>query len=114
MHTPFDRDFALPGSGRAPAAGPQSGTGVGTGVRTGAGTAPNREVYTVGRLNDEVARLLEDSFPLIWVEGELTNLARPRSGHMYFTLKDSRAQVRCALFRSNRMRLGSSPATACR
>ena len=107
MHTPFDRDFALPGSGRAPAAGPQSATGAG--AATGAGTAPNREVYTVGRLNDEVARLLEDSFPLIWVEGELTNLARPRSGHMYFTLKDSRAQVRCALFRSNRMRLRFEP-----
>ena len=97
MHTPFDRDFALPGSGRVPAAAQQPGT------------APNREVYTVGRLNDEVARLLEDSFPLIWVEGELTNLARPRSGHMYFTLKDSRAQVRCALFRSNRMRLRFEP-----
>jgi len=97
MHTPFDSDFALPGSGRAPGAGPQ------------AGTAPNREIYTVARLNDEVARLLEDSFPLIWVEGELTNLARPRSGHMYFTLKDSRAQVRCALFRTNRMRLRFEP-----
>ena len=105
MHTPFDRDFALPGSGRAPAAGPQAGTAAGI----AAGTAPNREIYSVGRLNDEVARLLEDSFPLIWVEGELTNLARPRSGHMYFTLKDSRAQVRCALFRSNRMRLRFEP-----
>ena len=101
MPTPLDSDFALPGSGRAPGAGRQAGTA--------AGITPNREVYTVGRLNDEVARLLEDAFPLIWVEGELTNLARPRSGHMYFTLKDSRAQVRCALFRSNRMRLRFEP-----
>ena len=99
MHAPIDSDFALPGSGRAPGAGPEPATG----------TGPNREIYTVGRLNEEVARLLEDSFPLIWVEGELTNLARPRSGHMYFTLKDSRAQVRCALFRSNRMRLRFEP-----
>ena len=109
MQTPFDSDFALPGSGREPGTGPGTGTGLATGATTGAGTGPNREVYTVGRLNDEVARLLEDSFPLIWVEGELTNLARPRSGHMYFTLKDSRAQVRCALFRSNRMRLKFEP-----
>ena len=99
MHAPFDSDFAPPGSGRAPDAGPEPATG----------TGPNREIYTVGRLNEEVARLLEDSFPLVWVEGELTNLARPRSGHMYFTLKDSRAQVRCALFRSSRMRLRFEP-----
>ena len=99
MHAPFDSDFAPPGSGRAPDAGPEPATG----------TGPNREIYTVGRLNEEVARLLEDSFPLVWVEGELTNLARPRSGHMYFTLKDSRAQARCALFRSNRMRLRFEP-----
>ena len=105
MHAPFDRDFALPGAGREPdgGAGAEPRTGIGT------GTGPNREVYTVGRLNDEVARLLEDSFPLLWVEGELTNLARPRSGHLYFTLKDSRAQVRCALFRSSRMRLRFDP-----
>ena len=109
MHAPFDSDFALPGSGPAPdpGSGPGPGPGSDPGPRTGSG--PNREIYTVGRLNDEVARLFEDSFPLIWVEGELTNLARPRSGHMYFTLKDSRAQVRCALFRSNRMRLRFEP-----
>lgn len=101
MHSPFDRDFALPGSGPGTAAGPESGTAT--------GTAPNREIYSVARLNDEVARLLEGAFPLIWVEGELTNLARPRSGHVYFTLKDARAQVRCALFRSNRMRLRFEP-----
>ena len=95
--SPFDSDFQLPGAGTAPAGRlPEPG-------------APNREVYTVGRLNEEVARLLEDSFPLIWVEGELSNLALPRSGHMYFTLKDARAQVRCALFRSNRVRLRFEP-----
>jgi len=43
--------------------------------------------------------LLEDAFPLVWVEGELGNLSRPGSGHLYFTLKDARAQVRCALFK---------------
>ncbi len=43
--------------------------------------------------------LLEDALPLIWIEGELSNVARPASGHIYFTLKDSGAQVRCAMFR---------------
>ena len=111
MHAPFDGDFALPGSGPAPSAGSERRSGSGTTVATGpgTGTGPNREIYTVARLNDEVARLLEDSFPLIWVEGELSNLARPRSGHMYFTLKDARAQVRCALFRSSRARLQFEP-----
>jgi exodeoxyribonuclease VII large subunit len=45
--------------------------------------------------------LLEDVFSGIWVEGEISNLAKPASGHIYFTLKDSQAQVRCALFRQN-------------
>ena len=111
MHAPFDRDFALPGSAPSTGAGPEARGGADTAgrIRPGAGTAPNREIFTVARLNDEVARLLEDSFPLIWVEGELSNLARPRSGHMYFTLKDARAQVRCALFRSSRGRLRFEP-----
>src|SRR5690606_26405638 len=50
--------------------------------------------------SDLLARsLLEDAFPVVAVEGELGNLSRPASGHLYFTLKDARAQVRCALFR---------------
>ncbi len=44
-------------------------------------------------------------FTNIWVEGEISNLARPASGHVYFTLKDSGAQVRCALFRNNAARV---------
>lgn len=59
-----------------------------------------RPIYTVSRLNAEVRDLLEHGFPLLWVEGELSNLARPGSGHWYFTLKDESAQVRCAMFRS--------------
>ncbi|OYV36692.1 MAG: cytidylate kinase, partial [Thiomonas sp. 20-64-5] len=43
--------------------------------------------------------LLDDALPLLWIEGELSNLARPASGHLYFTLKDAHAQVRCAMFR---------------
>ncbi|MNH08444.1 Exodeoxyribonuclease 7 large subunit [compost metagenome] len=49
--------------------------------------------------------LLEDVFRNVWVEGEISNLARPASGHVYFTLKDSGAQVRCALFRQNAARV---------
>lgn len=71
-------------------------------------TAPLRDVYSISRLNMEVRELLEGSFPLIWVEGEISNLARPTSGHLYFALKDAAAQVRCALFR-NRMRLPFTP-----
>lgn len=60
----------------------------------------NRIVFSVSELNASVRQLLEHSYGLLWVEGELSNLARPRSGHMYFSLKDGDAQVRCALFRS--------------
>lgn len=71
-------------------------------------TAPLRDVYSISRLNLEARELLEGAFPLIWVEGEISNLARPSSGHLYFALKDAAAQVRCALFR-NRMRLPFTP-----
>lgn len=61
----------------------------------------DREVLTVSQLNQRARHLLEDVFPQVWVEGEISNLAKPASGHLYFTLKDSQAQVRCALFRQN-------------
>ena len=65
----------------------------------------DREVLTVSQLNGRARVLLEDVFSNIWVEGEISNLARPASGHVYFTLKDSNAQVRCALFRQNAARV---------
>jgi exodeoxyribonuclease VII large subunit len=68
-----------------------------------------RDVYSVSRLNREARGLLESAFPRLWVEGEISNLARPVSGHLYFTLKDARAQVSCALFRNRATRLGFSP-----
>ncbi|MDR2012870.1 MAG: exodeoxyribonuclease VII large subunit [Rhodanobacter sp.] len=58
-----------------------------------------REVYTPSALTRLVRDLLEDALPLIWVEGEISNFSRPSSGHLYFTLKDSAAQVRCAMFK---------------
>jgi len=69
----------------------------------------SRDVYSVSRLNREVRAVLEGSFPLLWVEGELSNLAQPASGHIYFSLKDPSAQVRCAMFRSKRLLLGFRP-----
>lgn len=69
-----------------------------------------RDVYTVSRLNAEARAVLEGSFPLLWVEGEISNLATPRSGHLYFSLKDAQAQVRCALFRGKRQLLRFAPA----
>lgn len=65
----------------------------------------DREVLTVSQLNGRARVLLEDVFSNIWVEGEISNLAKPASGHVYFTLKDSQAQVRCALFRQNAARV---------
>ncbi|AOS98550.1 Exodeoxyribonuclease 7 large subunit [Microbulbifer aggregans] len=62
-------------------------------------SGPQRSVLSVSDLNREVKHLLESSVPLLWVSGEISNFAAPSSGHWYFTLKDPRAQVRCAMFR---------------
>jgi exodeoxyribonuclease VII large subunit len=70
----------------------------------------SRDVFTVSRLNREARCVLEGSFPLLWVEGEISNLSRPASGHLYFSLKDPAAQVRCAMFRSKRLLLRFNPA----
>lgn len=56
-------------------------------------------VLTPSQLNTLARDLIEGAFPLVWVEGELGNVSRPSSGHLYFTLKDARAQVRAAMFR---------------
>lgn len=69
----------------------------------------SRDVYTVSRLNAEVRAVLDGSFPLLWVQGELSNLSQPASGHLYFSLKDQASQVRCAMFRSKRRLLGCRP-----
>jgi exodeoxyribonuclease VII large subunit len=66
--------------------------------REGAGQPP-RHILTPSTLNRLVRGLLEDALPLVWIEGELSNVARPASGHLYFTLKDNAAQVRCAMFK---------------
>lgn len=69
-----------------------------------------RQVLKPAQLNALARDLLEGSFPVVWVEAEISNLSRPASGHLYFTLKDERAQVRCALFRLKASRLAFAPA----
>ncbi|APZ42348.1 exodeoxyribonuclease VII large subunit [Acidihalobacter ferrooxydans] len=68
-----------------------------------------REIYTVSRLNLEARGLLEAHFPLLWVEAELFNVSRPASGHLYFTLKDTHAQLSAAMFRNRNQHLGFAP-----
>ena len=72
-------------------------------------TSSRTEPYSVSRLNLEAQGLLEGSFPLIWLQGEISNLARPRSGHIYFSLKDDRAQVNAAMFRNRNSLLRFQP-----
>lgn len=66
-------------------------------------------VLTVTALNQQVARLLERTFPLIWIGGEISNFTRAASGHWYFTLKDDAAQVRAVMFRGRAQYAGFVP-----
>lgn len=66
-------------------------------------------VLTVSALNQSVARLLERSFPLAWISGEISNFTRAASGHWYFTLKDDAAQVRAVMFRGRAQYADFSP-----
>jgi exodeoxyribonuclease VII large subunit len=68
-------------------------------VESDANSPPPREIFTVSRLNREARVLLERGLGSLWLEGEISNLSRPSSGHWYFSLKDETAQVRCAMFR---------------
>ena len=62
--------------------------------------ANTRDILTVSRLNERIKSLLEEGFALVWVEGEVSNLRRPASGHLYFTLKDAKSQIRAVIFRT--------------
>ena len=65
---------------------------------------------SVSQLNRQARSLLETHFDFVWVEGEISNFAVPSSGHWYFSLKDGKAQVRCAMFRNRNQRLRFTPA----
>jgi exodeoxyribonuclease VII large subunit len=66
-----------------------------------------KEILSVSVLNDRIKALLEEGFALVWVEGEVSNLRRPASGHVYFTLKDAKSQIRTVMFRTPFGRAGS-------
>ena len=68
-----------------------------------------RKVYSVSTLNREARQLVEDHFGTVWVEGEISNLARPSSGHLYWSMKDENSQLRCAMFRQKNRVLKFSP-----
>ncbi|MGI9897559.1 exodeoxyribonuclease VII large subunit [Vibrio natriegens] len=70
----------------------------------------NQNIFTVSRLNAEVRLLLEIEMGIVWLVGEISNFSAPVSGHWYLTLKDSRAQVKCAMFRGNNRRVTFKPA----
>lgn len=62
-------------------------------------TEPARDVFTPSQLNTLARDMLESTFGSVWIEGELGSVSRPASGHLYFTIKDARAQIRCAMFK---------------
>lgn len=66
-------------------------------------------ILTVSQLNGFARDVLEECFASVMIEGEISNFSKPSSGHMYFTLKDDAAQVRCAMFRGNNMKLQFKP-----
>ncbi len=66
-------------------------------------------IYTPSELNHEAKLHLEAGFGRVWVEGEISNMSRPASGHIYFSLKDDKAQISCALFRSNAYGMNFKP-----
>jgi exodeoxyribonuclease VII large subunit len=68
-----------------------------------------RTVYTVSELSGEIRQLIERRFPDVWVEGEVSNLRRSAAGHLYFTLKDAKAQLPAVCFRNQARYLRFKP-----
>lgn len=67
------------------------------------------DIYSVSKLNNDIRLALEQQFGNVWLVGEVSNFAAPGSGHWYFTLKDDKAQIRCAMFRGNNQRAKIRP-----
>ncbi len=70
---------------------------------------PRRTVYQVSELTEILRALVEDALPRTWVQGEISNFSRPASGHWYFTLKDARSQIRCAMFKGANFNVRPQP-----
>jgi len=73
-------------------------------------SAKPAQTYQVSELAEILRALLDDMLPSVWVEGEISNLSRPASGHWYFTLKDANAQLRCAMFKNRSFYVRPVPA----
>jgi exodeoxyribonuclease VII large subunit len=71
--------------------------------------APERKILSVSELTARISNVLASQFSNLWVEGEVSNYRPAQSGHLYFTLKDAKAQVRCVCFRTQAMRLRFRP-----
>ena len=67
------------------------------------------EAFTVSELTAELRKVVEGTFPSVWVAGELSNFTHASSGHWYFTLKDSKAQLRAVMFRGFNLRMKFDP-----
>src|SRR5690242_2856862 len=63
------------------------------------------KVFTIGEVSRAIKTKLEEEFPVLWLTGEVSNLARPSSGHVYLTLKDAESQLRAVMYRGVAMRL---------
>jgi len=72
-------------------------------------SSQNRQILTVSQLTTRIKSLLEKSFPFVWISGEISNLRVPASGHFYFTLKDSRAQIQAVMFKGQNRLLKFEP-----
>lgn len=70
---------------------------------------PERKVFSVGELTRLLKTVLEETFGAVWVEGEISNMRRPSSGHVYFTIKDASAQISAVMFRGNQVGLKFQP-----
>src|SRR3546814_20989241 len=68
-----------------------------------------RTIYQVSELSETLRNLVEGALPRIWVQGEISNFSRPASGPWYFTIKDARAQLRCAMFRNANLYIRPQP-----
>lgn len=95
--TPPARQWTMPDFPNVPRATPSN-------APTG-----GREVIAVSELNHAISSVLERTFPLAWVRGEISNFTRAASGHWYFSLKDARAQIRCVMFRGRNQHVDFSP-----
>lgn len=71
--------------------------------------AQNKPVLSVGQLTNAIKHCLETTFPMVWVQGEISNFKKQSSGHLYFSLKDEQAQLSCVMFRGNTSQLKQLP-----